>query len=136
MTLTDTGPLIALIDDNDADHEICRLAIEELPPHPLATTWACFTEAMHLLRRTGGIEFQRQLWAMLFQTRVSLLELTDDDTQRMAELMVKYSDHPMDLADASLVAVAEARGYKQVFTLDGDFRIYRLKDGSVLEVAP
>ena len=48
--------------------------------------------------------------------------------------MAKYSDTPMDLADASLVATAETLGLRQVFTLDKDFYLYRLADGSVLEV--
>ncbi len=54
----------------------------------------------------------------------------------MAALMEKYRDTPMDLADASLVVVAESRSLRRLFTLDSDFRIYRLADGSVLEVVP
>jgi predicted nucleic acid-binding protein len=50
--------------------------------------------------------------------------------------MEKYSDAPMDLADASLVAVAESLSLGRVFTLDSHFRIYRLADGSVLELVP
>ncbi|HZT43445.1 MAG TPA: hypothetical protein VFA07_14860 [Chthonomonadaceae bacterium] len=40
----------------------------------------------------------------------------------------------MDLADASLIAVAESRDIRRLFTIDNDFYIYRLVDGSVLEV--
>lgn len=50
--------------------------------------------------------------------------------------MQRYNDRPMDLGDASLVAVAESRSIKQVFTLDSDFWSYRLADGSVLETIP
>lgn len=50
--------------------------------------------------------------------------------------MEKYRDTPMDLADASLVAVAESRSLPRVFTLDRHFRIYRLANGSVLDVVP
>ncbi len=52
----------------------------------------------------------------------------------MAALMQQYRDTPMDLADASLVAVAESRSQRRVFTFDGDFYVYRLADGSALEV--
>ena len=52
----------------------------------------------------------------------------------MSDLMRTYQNVPMDLADASLIAVAESRGIAQLFTLDSDFYIYRLADGSVLEV--
>ena len=40
----------------------------------------------------------------------------------------------MDLGDASLVAMAESRGYHNLFTIDSDFYIYRLADGSVLKI--
>lgn len=52
----------------------------------------------------------------------------------MHNLMEKYKDVPMDLADASLVAVAESRNIRSIFTLDSDFFIYRMADGSVLDV--
>lgn len=50
--------------------------------------------------------------------------------------MEKYRDVPMDLADASLVAAAETRGSKRIFTLDSDFYVYRLKDKDAFEVIP
>jgi predicted nucleic acid-binding protein len=54
----------------------------------------------------------------------------------MAELMAKYQDLPMDFADASLVAAAEVLGVRRVFTLDGDFHVYRFADGASVEVIP
>lgn len=65
-----------------------------------------------------------------------LHDLSTAEIARMELIMVKYLDLPMDLADASLVAAAERLRIRQVFTLDGDFRIYRLADGSMLEVIP
>jgi hypothetical protein len=54
----------------------------------------------------------------------------------MAVLMEKYQDTPMDLADASIVTVAETRSLRRVFTIDTAFRVYRLSDGTPLEVLP
>jgi uncharacterized protein len=54
----------------------------------------------------------------------------------MAILMAQYRDTPMDLADASLVVVAEIRNLNRVFTTDSDFYVYRLADGSALDVIP
>jgi len=65
---------------------------------------------------------------------VRSLELTDSETDRIDSLMKQYQDVPMDLADASLISIAESRGYTRIFTIDSDFYIYRLADGSVLEV--
>ena len=50
--------------------------------------------------------------------------------------MGKYRDKPMDLADASIAAAAEQLGTRRVFTLDSDFRVYRLADGSSFEIVP
>ena len=55
----------------------------------------------------------------------------------MAELMERYSDHPMELADASLVALAETRDLRQTFTLDrSDFHSYRLRNRWRFELVP
>lgn len=52
---------------------------------------------------------------------------------RALELMQQYADHPMDLADASLVAMAEAENLHKVFTIDRrDFAAYRIKRGHKL----
>ncbi len=55
---------------------------------------------------------------------------------RMAMLMAKYKDRPMDLADASLIVTAERIGTQRIFTLDKDFHIDRLADGTALEPVP
>ena len=52
----------------------------------------------------------------------------------MAELMSQYPDTPMAPADASLIAVAESGSIRSLFTVDGDFYIYRLLDGSALDI--
>lgn len=54
--------------------------------------------------------------------------------QRMRQLMEQYHNTPMDLADASLVATAETRNLRRVFTLDNDFRVYRIKGTGVFEI--
>lgn len=135
MTLTDTGPLVALIDSDEHSHHQCRDALERIS-FPLVTTWPAFTEAMHLVRRRGGWLAQKALWEM---TRQGMLRIETIDQQavlRCAELMERYRDHPIDLADASLVAIAEERGISSVFTLDSHFRSYRLRGGRTLAVIP
>jgi len=54
----------------------------------------------------------------------------------LSSCMEKYSDTPMDLGDASLVVAAEAHGLTKVFTLDSDFRVYRLSNGSAFDIEP
>ena len=136
MTLTDTGPLVALVNEYDPNHTACAAAAKMLPAGPLLTTWPCFTEAMYLLFRAGGYPAQASLWQMRSSNQLGLHDLTVYEVDRMVSLMDKYRDTPMDLADASLVATAERIGAKRVFTLDGDFRIYRLANGSAFKIVP
>jgi len=61
VTLTDAGPLIAIIDADEPDHEVCLVTLDQVSL-PLVTTWPAFTEAMYLLTRVGGLTGQRALW--------------------------------------------------------------------------
>jgi predicted nucleic acid-binding protein len=134
LILTDAGVLVALLDADDKQHAACSAALQDLPAEPLLTTWPCFTEAMYLLGAVGGYRYQSTLWNLRSAQRLVLHDLTPAEADRMAVLMEKYSDTPMDLADASLVAAAESRKLRRVFTIDSDFHLYRLSDGSALDV--
>jgi uncharacterized protein len=136
VTLTDTGPLVALINRNDPNHTRCTTAAKHVPAGPLVTTWPCFTEAMYLVFRAGDFPAQAALWRLCTTGRLLLHDLSVAEVNRMVELMEKYRDRPMDLADASLVAAPEHLRMPRLFTLDNDFRIYRLTDGSTLDLVP
>ncbi len=135
MTLTDAGPLVALIDRDEADHEVCRLVLAGLAL-PLLTTWPAFTEAMYLLSRAGGQVGQEALWKLTLSGRLDIAVLSRAALERSARLMATYADLPMDLADATLVALAEERGDRRVFTLDSDFHVYRLHGRQRFDIVP
>lgn len=81
---------------------------------------------MYLLR--GSWPGQDALWQMLASPALQLLSLDDEDAPRIRELMKRYRNLPMDLADAALVRVAEREKIRRIFTLDRrDFSIYRPK---------
>lgn len=135
MTLTDAGPLVALIDADEADHEACLRVLDEVAL-PLVTTWPPFTEAMYLLGRGGGIAGQRALWRLVQTDRLLLADLSPAAVHRSARLLDQYADRPMDLADATLVAYAEEHGLRTVFTLDSDFGVYRFRGRQRFETIP
>lgn len=135
MTLTDAGPLVALIDADEADHDACVSALRGLRL-PLITTWPAFTEAMYLLSRAGGVTGHQALWKLLLTRRLKIIDLSRSAMERSAALMTKYADRPMDLADATLVAVAEERDEQLIFTLDSDFQIYRLHGRRRFKIIP
>ncbi|MGH9854897.1 MAG: type II toxin-antitoxin system VapC family toxin [Blastocatellia bacterium] len=134
FNLIDTGPLVALLNRNDPSHSRAAEVLQKLPKRPLLTTCQCLTEAMYLLHRAGGHDAQEELWEWIIDGLLQTYELTDADERRARELMKRYADTPMDYADASLVATAESLNLRRIFTFDGDFYIYRLADGSMLEV--
>lgn len=125
MILTDAGPLVAIIDRGEADHARCRATLEELAS-PMLTTWPAFTEAMYLLGDAAGWPGQEPLWRLVRREDLQVAEAGRRTVQRMEALMAKYRDLPMDLADASLVALAEETRLTRIFTLDEHFRLYRL----------
>ncbi|HUE96443.1 MAG TPA: hypothetical protein VMN39_07265 [Longimicrobiaceae bacterium] len=63
-------------------------------------------------------------------------KLDATDVPAIRSLLEKYRDLPSDLADASVVHVADRERIRTVFTLDGDFHVYRLPGGERLDVIP
>jgi hypothetical protein len=114
---------VALIHADDRHHAACRETLASIR-EPLATVWPVVTEAMYLLGFSP--EAQDALWRLLERDAVKILPLDAADVSRMRELMRKYRDLPMDLADAALVRVAERERISRVFTIDRrDFELYR-----------
>jgi predicted nucleic acid-binding protein len=91
---------------------------------------------MYLLGDAGRWSAQRALWQMRSRGALDVVDLTPDAIERARQLMDKYQDVPMDLADATLVAVAEERRLRRIFTLDSDFAVYRLRGRLSFEVVP
>jgi predicted nucleic acid-binding protein len=121
--LIDAGPLVALVDRSDEWHSLCRRTFEDLDAS-LTTVWPAVTEASHLLKHVE--RGQDNLLRLVESEAFRLARLDRDDVLRIRELMLKYHDLPMDLADAALVRVAERDQIRQVFTLDRrDFEVYR-----------
>jgi uncharacterized protein len=136
VTLCDTGPLVALVDQDDSAHARCVAALGTLPASPLLTTWPCLVEAMYLLWRAGGLPAQEELWGYLADGLVVLYTPEAREWERMRVLMRQYRDTPMDLADASLVMAAERLNLRRIFTLDSHFHAYRINGTHPFEVVP
>jgi predicted nucleic acid-binding protein len=127
VILVDTGPLIALFDPRDALHQRCKRTLKTLRSR-LRTTVPVLTEAFHILSPESlGSDRLRDFIALgglgvWFLDRAAL--------ERAFELMERYVDHPMDLADASLLVAAETLNTRRIFTADRrDFAAYRIRRG-------
>ena len=127
MILVDTGPLVALFDPEDENHERCANALRNIR-EPIHTTTPVLTEAFHMLGpESVGSDRLREF---VENGGLSVWFFNRRDLTRAFELMEIYADHPMDLVDASLVVAAESLGTRKVFTVDRkDFETYRVRRG-------
>lgn len=120
--LIDAGPLIALFDRSDRYHAKALEFIKEFQGQ-LWTTWPVVTEVSHMLDFSTKAQAAFLEW--IERGGLRLFALEERHLGRLIELTQKFDDVPMDLADASLVVVAEEKGQQEIATIDSDFYIYR-----------
>lgn len=127
MILVDTGPLVALFDPKDNQHGRCVEVLKTIR-EPISTTVPVLTEAFHMLQpESVG---SNRLRDFVENGGLSVWVFDRTTLRRAFELMESYADHPMDLADASLIAAAEALATRRIFTIDRrDFETYRVRRG-------
>ena len=121
-TLIDAGPIIALFDQSDQYHLKAVRFLESYEGY-LWTTWPVITEASHML--DFSVKAQSALLEWIDRGGLRIFDLNEKHIKRINQLTHKFSDVPMDLADASLVVVSELAGYKEIISIDSDFYIYR-----------
>lgn len=127
MILVDTGPLVALFDPADAHHARCEMVLKTLRD-PLRTTVPVLTEAFYMLG--PATPESDRLRDFVERQGLGIWFFEPATLRRAFELMEVYGDHPMDLADASLVVAAERLGTRRIFTIDRrDFDVYRVRRG-------
>ncbi len=132
--LVDTGPLVAILDDQDAHHEACVHVLAVLDS-PLYTCWPVITEAAWLLRHSPRAV--RRLLDSIDTPFVKLLSLEGPESQPIAEVLEKYQSIRPQLADATLVYLAGRERIETIFTLDRrDFSIYRTSRGRSFRLLP
>ncbi len=129
MIIADTGFWVALFDPRDNHHQAVRayaLTINEL----LITTLPVITEVCYLLqKRCNPLKAAAFLNTQQTASLFNLFTISEAQLPRMAELITQYADLPMDLADASLVLLAEELGHGRIVSTDRrDFHTYRWKN--------
>jgi hypothetical protein len=121
--LADTGPLVAILSRADEHHDRCVNVLKSISG-PLLSCWPVITEAAWLLR--SDKRSVQQLLRSIGEGFVVMLPLADSDANAIAEILGKYADMEPQLADATLVHLAQREGIETIFTLDWrDFSVYR-----------
>ena len=133
--LVDTGPLVAYLNRNDEAHESVRRTLRGIKGQ-LTTTAAVITEVLYFTSEhpSGPLVFAQ----FLIASRMVISEMCQPaEVLAAAELMDRYSDTPMDFADATLVLLADRLGITDVLTLDRrGFSTYRTSKGKPFRIAP
>ena len=122
MKSIDAGPLIALFDRDDKFHVSIKEFLKDFNGK-LISTWPVLTEALHML--DFNVQTQLAFLRWIQRGAIEIHEPLNQHLERIIELTQKYQNVPMDLADASLVVVAESLNIKDIITIDSDYYIYR-----------
>ena len=132
--LLDTGPLVALFSEREAHHPWAKAQFAQWP-EPCVTCEPVLTESFHLLAKVRG--GAAALRTALREGLILLDFAMRPELAAVLELMNRYENLPMSLADACLVRMAEMNPGARIFTLDADFRIYRKNRTEMIEaIAP
>ncbi len=128
MILVDTGAWLALADKGDGYHVRSR-EFFRTNREPLLTTYPVLVECVHLMFKRIGVA-KTLAWMKALNTQeIGIFTMTAAHVPRITALMHQYRDLPMDLADASLVLVAEELGEGRIVSTDQrDFQAYRWKN--------
>jgi uncharacterized protein len=121
-TLIDAGPIIALFNKKDRYHDQIKDFLKQYTGI-LTSTWPVITEVSHMLDFNTQTQIDFLTWVSIGGIRIENID--QEDIIRIIKLSKKYSDIPMDLADASLVSISEKVSIKEIITIDTEFYIYR-----------
>ncbi len=129
MIIIDTGFWLALANKNDEYHLAAKTLFQSLENEKFITTWCVVTETCYLLQKRLGTEASKTFIRKISTGMLIIFDLKLIHCFRIEQLMLKYKDLPMDLADASLVILAEELGQGRILSVDfRDFNTYRWKN--------
>ena len=127
MIIVDSGFFYACLDASDA-HHAHAVGFLSTVAEGWITTWPVVTETSCLLQARLGSQAASAFVAEIGEGSIHVWELPQGAAQRMAQLMMQYRKLPMDLADASLLLLAEHLGHGRILTTDRrDVGAYRWK---------
>jgi predicted nucleic acid-binding protein len=131
--LLDTGVIVALLDRSEKLHEACAEAVRELEA-PLITCEAVIAESCYLLRKLAGAA-----GAVIDNVAAGIFQIPFQLSQEAAgvkQILRKYRDRQIDLADACLIRLADEFGTADILTLDRDFAVYRWGRNKAFRMLP
>ena len=134
--VADTGFVVALLNRLDTMHRsVMTIYFSQTSAILLPQT--VLAEVAYLVGRNAGITTVVSFLRGLSASRFRLVALTEQDIERVAEILADYADSRIDFVDASVMAVAERFGSTKILTLDQrDFRLFRPRHCESFEIIP
>lgn len=127
--IIDTGFLVALHTKRDTYHKRSVDVCELIKYRKWITTWPVIVETCHFFVQKSNFQAVMLLMNILEHDLMELFQIKKDHFSVIQTLMLKYKDLPMDLADASLVLLANELGSGDIVSTDQrDFQTYRWKN--------
>jgi predicted nucleic acid-binding protein len=117
MLIVDAGPLVAAAWAGDRDHQRC-VELLSGAAWPLLVPALAAAEAAYLIGDRLGAAAELAFGRAFGNGELVLEPLDPTDLDRVVELMARYVDLPLGMADASVIAAAERLGATEVATLD------------------
>ncbi len=132
--LLDTGPWVALMDKSESRHKDCIGWLKSFEGS-LYSTEAVLTEVLYLLN--FSTKAQMAVLDFIVESIVEIVPSDIESIKKIKLLIKKYSDLPMDYADATIVCLATETGIRNIVTFDKkDFNIYRLQKNKPFIIYP
>ncbi len=127
--IIDTGFLVAILSRRDRYHKDALQCRSKVEKRPWISTWPVLTETSYLLSNHSRSSGELEVFSLVEKGALGLFDLRQDHVPRIKALMTRYRDLPMDLADASLVILAEELDNGDILSTDRrDFGAYRFKN--------
>jgi hypothetical protein len=115
--IVDTSVVFATLDTDDRDHQKCKALLESSNVVTTVPAPVIIETGLLLKARRRADEIHRLLASVEDQS-VLVVELDYKDYSRVRELVRRYADLPLDVVDASVVAIAERLEETVIATLD------------------
>lgn len=130
--LIDSGPLLALFNRRDRWHAPTLAWLQAHPQVRLHSTWPVLTEVCALLARRIHNDAALDFLQWVQRGAVQLDAPAEWSLTSLLDILRRFADLPLDLADASIAEAAERRGIRHVVSIDQDFDVYRNAKGQAL----
>lgn len=126
--LVDTGFWLAINNHNDKHHNksIKWMVDNQDANYRLTTTWIVMCEAFFLIKNCVNYQKAVSLFESYSRSEFDIYDLKKESSARVIDIMKKYEDLDVDLADVSLVVLADQLNTGDILTIDvNDFNTLR-----------